>query len=86
MIPVMSLLRKKKGRNGSEASLFMSLSACTIAVCFQILYNLYLVKIKDWSALMDTAGAVAIASSILVVVTIMLNALLLMLSRNNSAL
>ncbi len=40
----------------------------------QIFYNDHLVKIEDWSALMDTSSAVAMVSTLLLVVTIILNA------------
>ncbi|KPU43477.1 hypothetical protein OXPF_29180 [Oxobacter pfennigii] len=52
-----------------------SLSACGISLCMQIFYTDYLVKIEDWSALMDTSGAVAFVSTVLLAVTIILNAI-----------
>ncbi len=52
-----------------------SLSACAISLCMQILYTAHLVKIEDWSALMDTSHAVALVSTLLLVVTVILNAI-----------
>lgn len=51
----------------------ISLGACAISLWFQIIYNNYLVKIEDWSALMDTTHALVVVSSVLVIVTIVLN-------------
>ena len=50
-----------------------SISACVIALYFQILYNNYLVRIEDWSALMDTSKSVVQLSFLLAIVTIVLN-------------
>lgn len=54
--------------------IFLSLSACGLSIFFQLVYNNYLVEIGDWAALMDTSGAVVFASSLLLVVTLGLNA------------
>lgn len=85
IIPVVNLLRDKKERKWVALSI-SSFSACTIAICFQIFYTYHLVKIEDWTALMDTAGAMAFASATLVIVTILLNILTLILYRNQNAL
>lgn len=50
----------------------------------QIFYNNHLVKIEDWSALMDTTGAVAFVSAVLLTVTIILNAITLIIYRNRT--
>ncbi|MFJ5761938.1 hypothetical protein ACIQAA_23035 [Neobacillus sp. NPDC093182] len=86
VLPVVNLLRNKKQENKKWVVLsFISSSACAIAICFQIFYNYYLVKIEDWSALMDTIGAVAFASAVLIIVTIFLNALTFTLNRERTA-
>jgi cytochrome c oxidase subunit 4 len=54
-----------------------SVSSCAISLWMQILYSNHLVKIEDWSALMDTSSAVAWVAALLLVVTIMLNAITL---------
>jgi cytochrome c oxidase subunit 4 len=56
---------------------FVSASACAISLFMQIFYTAHLVKIEDWSALMDTSGAVTVVSALLLVVTIILNILAL---------
>lgn len=74
ILPVISIMKfKKENRNCAVLSI-VSFSACTIALYFQIYYNYYLVKIDDISALMDTAGASALLSGVLLVVTVLLNA------------
>lgn len=86
VLPVVNLLRDKKQENKKWVVLsFISISACAISVCFQIFYTYHLVKIEDSSALMDTIGAVAFASAVLIIVTIFLNALIFTLNRERTA-
>src|SRR5690625_2545054 len=74
IIPIINLAVGKKQMNKKWIALtIISFSTCAIAICLQIFYNLYLVNIEDWSALMDTMRGVAVASTVLVVVTILLN-------------
>ncbi|MGQ9675754.1 MAG: hypothetical protein ACUVX1_08810 [Chloroflexota bacterium] len=78
ILPAISLVHHKKAnhRNGVAFSV-VSLSACAMSLCMQIYYTNHLVKIEDWSALMDTSSAVASVSALLLVVTIILNAIAL---------
>ncbi|TRZ38424.1 hypothetical protein CEQ21_23830 [Niallia circulans] len=69
-IPTYCLI-KEHGKSIVLSSI--SYAACAISLCLQIFYNYYLVKREDWSALLDTIGAVAGASAVLVIVTIFLN-------------
>jgi len=86
ILPVMNLMRYNKHEYKNWIALsFISVSACAISLCFQIFYNYHLVKIEDWSALMDTMGAVAIVSAVLLVVTITLNAITLFVYRDRTA-
>jgi cytochrome c oxidase subunit 4 len=74
MLPIVSLMRFKKKNNDNWAILsIMSISACAVSLFFQINYNNHLVRIEDWSALMDTTGAVVFVSGVLLVVTLLLN-------------
>lgn len=43
------------------------------------------VKIKDWSALMDTMDTVAYVAAVLLIVTIILNAITLIIYRDKTA-
>lgn len=86
ILPVVNLTRDKKHNKRNWATLsIMSISACAISLCFQIFYNNHLVKISDWSALMDTTGAVALVSAILLIVTIILNVITLLVYRDRAA-
>lgn len=85
ILPVVNLMRYKKcGHNNWFVLSIISISACAISLCFQIFYNYHLVKIEDWSALMDTMGAVAIAAAVLLIFTIILNVITLMVYCNRS--
>ena len=85
ILPVVNLMRyKKRGHNNWFVLSIISISACAISLCFQIFYNYHLVKIEDWSALMDTMGAVAIAAAVLIIFTIILNVITLMVYCNRS--
>lgn len=53
----------------------LSLTACMIALYAQILYTNHLIQINDTIALLDTNDAVVFASKILIIGTIILNAL-----------
>ncbi|MBS4220271.1 hypothetical protein KHA96_18375 [Bacillus sp. FJAT-49711] len=84
ILPVMNLVHHRKQENKKWIVFsIISTSACAISICFQIFYNYHLVKIEDWSALMDTIGAVAFASAFLIIVTILLNALTDTISRQS---
>ncbi len=54
-------------------------------VRFQVLYNYHLVQIADWSALMDITGAVAFLSGVLLIVTIILNAITMVVYHERTA-
>jgi cytochrome c oxidase subunit 4 len=82
LLPLINLAIENKAKNKNYTALSIaSLSACAIAVCMQLFYNMHLVAIKDWSALMDTMYAVAYVSLLLVVITITLNAITLVVYR-----
>lgn len=74
ILPATTLMgdKKKVERNGLLIC-FLSIGACAISISFQIFYSYYLVKIEDWSAIMDTAGGVVVATAVLLFVTIILN-------------
>ncbi|CQR47539.1 hypothetical protein BN1058_01863 [Paraliobacillus sp. PM-2] len=73
-LPVINIVQGKKREVKKRYRLsVISLSACAISICFQMFYTYYLVRMEDLASLMDTIGAVALASSVLVVATILLN-------------
>lgn len=84
ILPIINLMRNEKQENKNWVVLsVISLSACAISLSFQIFYNYHLVKIEDWSALMDTTRAVVIATVVLLVFTLILNGLTLIVYRQN---
>ena len=75
MLPVISLVRKKKAKDKTPVFLCaVSTGACAVSLCLQIFEMHRRVTLRDWSALMDTSGAVAWVAAVLLVVTIALNA------------
>lgn len=76
ILPIVNLLQHNKTNYKSHASLsLVSFSACAISLYMQILYGNHLVRIEDWSALMDTSNAVALVSTLLLIGTGILNAI-----------
>lgn len=80
ILPIISLMQYKKHENKSWIILsIISISSCAISLFLQIIYNNHLVQINDWSAIMDTTNALVFVSSVLLVVTISLNAVTTMI-------
>ncbi|TRZ39683.1 hypothetical protein CEQ21_01600 [Niallia circulans] len=78
ILPIVNLTREKKQENKNWVALsIISISACSISLCFQIFYTYHKVTVEDWGALMDTMYAVAFASAALLLVTLILNAITL---------
>jgi hypothetical protein len=73
-LPVINLIQLNKA-NRRKWIIFSvtSISACAISLYMQLLYTDYLVKIKDWPALMDTSSGVVSITGLLLKVTIILN-------------
>ncbi|MRG86055.1 hypothetical protein [Salinibacillus xinjiangensis] len=86
ILPFMNLFRyeKQKQKRYWVALSVMSLGACALSLCFQIFYINHKVKVEDWSALMDTMGAVAFFSAVLLVITILLNGATLYVYRDRT--
>ncbi|WP_411167882.1 hypothetical protein ACH36K_12120 [Clostridium sp. MB05] len=86
ILPVVNLMRYKKNDNRNWIVLStISLSACAISLFFQILYTNHLVNIWDWTALMDITNSLVFVASVLIVVTIILNAITLIVYRGRTA-
>ncbi|RDY70091.1 hypothetical protein DXT76_15320 [Halobacillus trueperi] len=86
IIPIVNLAVGKKQMNKKWIALtIISFSACAIAICLQIFYNLHLLNIEDWSALSEMR-ALAVPSTVLVIVTILLNSSTLFLYWDRGAL
>ena len=82
ILPIVGLAQRK-GTGGRNRAVFSttSVSACAVSLCMQLFYSDHLVQIEDWSALLDTSHAVAWVSAVLLIVTIALNAILLIVYR-----
>lgn len=78
ILPVVSLTQcRKPGSRSGPVFSAASAASCAVSLYMQLLYIDHLVKIKDWSVLLDTSGAVAWVSAVLLIVTILLNAVTL---------
>ena len=62
----------------------VSLSACSISLFRQICSFYERVKAEDWGALMDTMSVIASVPAILLIGTIILNAITLYMYRNRA--
>ena len=74
---------EKRSRNWITFSM-VSLSACSVSLFFQIFSFYERVKAEDWSALMDTISVIASVPAILLIGTILLNAITLYMYRNRA--
>ena len=82
ILPSINISRYAKKYNKDWAIYsIISISACAIAICFQILYSNHMVRIEDLSGLMDTIGTSTILSVTLLISTLVLNAISLNLYR-----
>ena len=76
--------RYKRNYNRNWASYsIISISACVIAISFQLIHTNYMVNIEDWSGLMDTIGTSTLLSLVLLVVTLVLNVVSIGMYRND---
>lgn len=72
ILPIMNIGKYKNKKNWAMYSIG-SISACAIAISFQVIYSNHIVQIGDWSALMDTSGTSTLLSIILLISTLVLN-------------
>ena len=78
MLPLVILAQYNKINCQKYAAFtVISFIACAVSLCIQLFYTDHLVKIEDWSALMDTSHAVALVATLLLVVTAVLNTITL---------
>ena len=79
ILPVINLLKRKINALFS----FASISACAVALYMQIIYQNYLARKEDWSAIMDTSGGLVLVSSVLLAITLVLNVIVLLKNKRN---
>lgn len=85
IIPVYSMIQRKKIGKNHSIMILLSMMACAIALWFQIVYNSYLVDIQDWTALLDTTSTLNCVAAVLLIVTILLNVINLIIYRNTDS-
>ena len=82
IVPWFSLVEKSRaGLVGRGLWHVVSLGCCALALWLQICCQRHLVEIQDWSALLDTAGAVGKVSGFLLVTTLLDNLAALALAK-----
>ena len=73
-LPIVNLVKRNRSKHKKWYILSLSsLCACAASLLMQIFYTNYLIRIEDWSALMDTNNAVVLASTVLFLVALILN-------------
>ena len=82
VLPLVRLTRLKRttSLHRLHRTCFVSFSCCALALVFQLYYQLHLVDIQDWSAMMDTTRAVCMAAAVLLAGTVLVNLPLLLFS------
>ena len=74
VLPIVNLAKHNKAEHKNWIVFSVSsIGACAISLFFQIVYQNYLAGKEDWSAIMDTSGALVFVSAVLLFITIMLN-------------
>lgn len=85
ILPIVNLVQHDKAAHKNWAVFStVSLSACSVSLFFQIVYQNHLSKIEDWSAIMDTSGGLVFVSAVLIVGTIVLNVITLLKYRRTN--
>ncbi len=71
-LPLAALLSRRAGKRLSVLST-LSMGACALSLLAVIAYDVHLVDIGDWSALIDTSPAVFFCAKVLVAGAVLLN-------------
>ncbi|WMI80502.1 hypothetical protein [Anaerotignum sp. MB30-C6] len=72
IIPIVAVKQYGKRHKVTYFSVY-SFTACTMALVFQLFEIRHRVNTGDFSAIMDTIGAITVVSVILIMVTVVLN-------------
>ena len=74
-IPPLIILSQSHKISCPKYAVLMAVSfvSCALSICAQLFYTSFLVKVKDWPALMDTSHDIALISMQLIVVTTIIN-------------
>ena len=85
ILPSINIARYEKRSKYWITLSIVSLSACSVSLFLQICSLYERVKAEDWAALMDTMSVIASVPAILLIGTIILNAITLYMYRNRAA-
>ena len=85
ILPSINIARYEKRSKYWITFSIVSLSACSVSLFLQTFSFYERVKAKDWAALMDTMSVIASVPAILLIGTILLNAITLYMYRNRAA-
>lgn len=77
IVPFLAMKQYEKDGVKTFRCIVISFSACIAALCLQFFEINHRVQIQDWSAIMDTIGALKWVALILAVITIILNIMVL---------
>ena len=85
ILPLVNVLRYKRERKNWIPFFGASLSACAVSLWMQIISTNQRVNVRDFDGLEDFYYAVAISSTVLIVVTLLLNTAVLILYSKRDA-
>ena len=85
ILPAINIVKYEKRSKYWITFSIVSLSACSVSLFLQIFGFYEIVKAEDWAALMDTMSVIASVPAILLIGTILLNAITLYMYRNRAA-
>lgn len=83
MIPIVGLLKGKVSFLSAVKAIFISFVCALISMLMQMMETKQVVARNDWSALMDTQGAVVFAAIVMSAVVVLLNGILLVRLSNS---
>lgn len=84
ILPAINISKHNKYSRNWFALSILSISACSISLFLQICSFYERVKAEDWSALMDTVSVIASVPAILLIGTIILNAITFYIYRDRA--
>ena len=79
-LPVVAMVRRKNAAGCCAGSFLL----CSLSLLLQLVNMVYLCRIRDFSAVEDTVGAVALAAIVLVIGSMILNAIAALISKKQA--
>ncbi len=82
ILPVINIMLVRRNRSWDRGTLAaLSLGACAASIWLLHFYTYHKVTIEDWSAVLDTTGAITRVTGVLLIVTLLLNSVTYLLYR-----